>query len=57
MKEGLNMPYCKVRQAEIYYEDFGEGKPILIIHGDSPNHSLNEWMYVNYKIMIQSNYD
>ncbi len=34
------MAYCKVRQAEIYYEDIGEGKPILMIHGYSPDHRL-----------------
>ncbi|MGE6256928.1 alpha/beta fold hydrolase [Heyndrickxia sporothermodurans] len=34
------MPYCKVSQAEIYYEDIGEGKPIILIHGYSPDHRL-----------------
>ena len=34
------MPYCKVRQAEIYYEDIGEGKPILMIHGYSLDHRV-----------------
>lgn len=34
------MAYCKVSQAEIYYEDLGEGKPILMIHGYSPDHRL-----------------
>lgn len=34
------MPYCQVRQAEIYYEDIGEGKPILMIHGFSPDSRL-----------------
>jgi pimeloyl-ACP methyl ester carboxylesterase len=34
------MAYCKVRKAEIYYEDLGEGKPILMIHGYSPDHRL-----------------
>lgn len=34
------MPYCKVRQAEIYYEDIGEGKPILMIHGFTPDRRL-----------------
>ena len=34
------MPYCKVHQAEIYYEDIGEGKPILMIHGFSPDSRL-----------------
>lgn len=34
------MAYCKVRQAEIYYEDLGEGTPIIMIHGYSPDHRL-----------------
>lgn len=34
------MPYCKVRQAEIYYEDLGEGIPIIMIHGYSLDHRL-----------------
>lgn len=34
------MAYCKVRQAEIYYEAFGEGKPVLMIHGFAPDHRL-----------------
>lgn len=34
------MPYCKVRQAEIYYEEISEGKPILMIHGCTPDHRL-----------------
>ncbi|MGG4012575.1 alpha/beta fold hydrolase [Bacillus smithii] len=34
------MTYCKVRQAEIYYEDLGEGKPIIMMHGYSPDHRL-----------------
>lgn len=34
------MAFCKVRQAEIHYEDFGEGIPILMIHGYSPDHRL-----------------
>lgn len=34
------MSYCKVRQAEIYYEDLGQGKPILMIHGYSLDHRL-----------------
>ncbi|KWW21909.1 MULTISPECIES: alpha/beta hydrolase [Peribacillus] len=34
------MAYCKVRQAEIYYEDLGEGTPILMIHGYTPDHRL-----------------
>jgi pimeloyl-ACP methyl ester carboxylesterase len=34
------MAYCKVRNAEMYYEDFGEGTPIIMIHGFSPDHRL-----------------
>ncbi|TGA98454.1 alpha/beta hydrolase [Sporolactobacillus shoreae] len=34
------MTYCKVSQADIYYEDRGEGTPILMIHGYSPDHRL-----------------
>lgn len=34
------MPYCKARKAEIYYEDLGEGIPIIMIHGFSPDHRL-----------------
>ena len=34
------MPYCQVRQANIYYEDLGEGTPILMIHGYTPDHRL-----------------
>jgi pimeloyl-ACP methyl ester carboxylesterase len=39
-KEGLTMAYCKVRQVDMYYEDLGEGKPILMIHGFTPDHRL-----------------
>ncbi|KMJ57170.1 2-hydroxy-6-oxo-6-phenylhexa-2,4-dienoate hydrolase [Bacillus sp. LL01] len=34
------MAYCKVRQAELFYEDIGEGTPIIMIHGYSPDHRL-----------------
>ncbi|TGB01397.1 alpha/beta fold hydrolase [Halobacillus salinus] len=34
------MPYCNVSHAEIYYEDIEEGKPIVMIHGYSPDHRL-----------------
>ena len=34
------MPYCQVRKAKIYYEVIGEGTPILMIHGFSPDHRL-----------------
>ncbi|MEI4804567.1 alpha/beta fold hydrolase [Bacillus sp. NPDC077411] len=34
------MAYCKVRQANIYYEDIGDGIPIVMIHGYSYDHRL-----------------
>ena len=34
------MPYCKVQKADIYYEEIGEGTPIIMIHGYSPDHRL-----------------
>lgn len=34
------MPYCKVANADIYYEDLGTGIPIIMIHGFSPDHRL-----------------
>lgn len=34
------MPYCKVRTADIHYKDFGEGIPIIMLHGYSPDHRL-----------------
>lgn len=34
------MAYCKVGQADIFYEDLGEGKPVIMIHGYSPDHRL-----------------
>lgn len=34
------MPYCNVRQADIYYQDFGQGIPIIMLHGYSPDHRL-----------------
>lgn len=30
----------RIKDAEIYYEVVGEGKPVLIIHGCAPNHRL-----------------
>lgn len=36
----MNVPYCKVSQANIYFEDVGKGTPILMIHGYSPDHRL-----------------
>ena len=40
MKGGSELAYCKVRQAEIYYEEIGDGIPILLIHGFTPDHRL-----------------
>ncbi|WP_178023876.1 alpha/beta fold hydrolase [uncultured Paenibacillus sp.] len=34
------MPYCKVSQAELYYEEIGSGRPIVLIHGFTPDHRL-----------------
>lgn len=34
------MPYCKVSQAELYYEEIGTGRPIVLIHGFTPDHQL-----------------
>lgn len=34
------MPYCKVSKAEIFYEEIGEGKPIVMIHGFSLDHRV-----------------
>ncbi|MFS0560702.1 alpha/beta hydrolase [Terribacillus sp. 179-K 1B1 HS] len=34
------MPYCRVGDTEIYYEEAGEGTPIIMIHGYSPDHRL-----------------
>lgn len=34
------MTYCKVPQAEIFYEDLGKGTPIIMVHGFSPDHRL-----------------
>lgn len=34
------MTYCKVSQAEIYYEDIGEGIPIIMLHGYSLDHRI-----------------
>ncbi|MEA3318624.1 MAG: alpha/beta hydrolase [Bacillota bacterium] len=34
------MPYCKVQQAELFYVDIGEGTPIIMLHGFSPDHRL-----------------
>ncbi|MBE7101620.1 alpha/beta hydrolase [Bacillus cereus] len=31
---------CRIKDAEIYYEIVGEGKPVLIIHGCAPDHRL-----------------
>lgn len=34
------MSYCKVREAEVFYEEIGKGKPILMIHGFSLDHRV-----------------
>lgn len=34
------MAVCKVPQAEIHYEEFGEGKPIIMLHGFSLDHRV-----------------
>lgn len=34
------MPYCQTPQAEIYYEDIGEGRPIVLIHGYGVDHRI-----------------
>jgi len=34
------MPFWKVTNANIYYEVIGEGKPIIMLHGFSPDHRL-----------------
>lgn len=34
------MPYCKVKNANIYYEDIGSGIPIIMVHGFTPDHRL-----------------
>lgn len=39
---GTTMPFCQVSKANIYYEMIGEGKPIVMLHGFSPDHGLME---------------
>lgn len=34
------MPYCKVKNANIYYEEIGAGIPIIMLHGFTPDHRL-----------------
>ncbi|MBH0166744.1 alpha/beta hydrolase [Fictibacillus sp. 7GRE50] len=34
------MSYCQVQKANIYYEEYGNGTPIVMIHGFSPDHRL-----------------
>lgn len=34
------MSYCQVHKANIYYEEYGSGTPIVMIHGFSPDHRL-----------------
>ncbi|MED0969521.1 alpha/beta hydrolase [Bacillus paramycoides] len=31
---------CRIKDAEIYYEIVGEGRPVIIIHGCAPDHRL-----------------
>lgn len=31
---------CKVKNIPIYYEVIGQGKPIVMIHGYTPDHRL-----------------
>lgn len=31
---------CKLDKISVYYEEYGEGKPILIVHGFTPDHRL-----------------
>jgi pimeloyl-ACP methyl ester carboxylesterase len=31
---------CKIRDLSVYYEIYGEGKPIIMIHGFQPDHRL-----------------
>jgi len=31
---------CKLRNISVHYEDYGEGKPIIMIHGYYPDHRL-----------------
>jgi len=37
---GATMPFCHIRKANIYYEMIGEGMPIVMLHGYSPDHRL-----------------
>lgn len=34
------MPYCRVQNADMYYEEVGEGTPIVLVHGFTPDHRL-----------------
>lgn len=37
------MPYCEVEpDVRLYYEDFGEGEPLLFIHGGAMSHEMWE---------------
>lgn len=31
---------CKLKSISVYYEEYGEGKPIIMIHGYYPDHTL-----------------
>lgn len=34
------MPYCQIPQADMFYEDIGEGRPIVLIHGYGVDHRI-----------------
>lgn len=34
------MPECKLKNITVHYEEYGEGKPIIMIHGYYPDHRL-----------------
>jgi pimeloyl-ACP methyl ester carboxylesterase len=40
MKKRVNNMECTVRNVKIYYEVYGEGMPVLMIHGWKPDHRL-----------------
>jgi pimeloyl-ACP methyl ester carboxylesterase len=33
------MPYCAVNATNLYYESFGEGRPVVFVHGSGGNHA------------------
>jgi pimeloyl-ACP methyl ester carboxylesterase len=38
----VHIMYCKVKDANFYYELQGKGKPIVLLHGFSPDHRVME---------------